>query len=206
MKGYLSGGRLPLRQPCPKLNFNNTGKRGSYRKKEWIKGHLDMYMAALEEAVGPLVKEGYVVIRTDGAKEVRLGVHVAGAGVYFGQGDSRNLSEPLPYGEQTNNRAELWAFIQSLRKTSPHEKVLVISDSSYVVKGISLWSAAWGVKGWRLKGKPIPNADLVLGSLAGTGAATSGSNACIFACWGTRERGSRRAGIVLAGSPPAAGA
>ena len=124
VKGYLSGGRLPLRQPCPKLNFNNTGQRGSDRKKDWIKGHLDMYMAAREEAVGPLVKEGYVVVWTDGAKEVRLGVHVAGAGVYFGQGGSRNLSEPLPYGEQTNNRAELWAFIQSLRKTSPQEKVL----------------------------------------------------------------------------------
>ena len=77
-------------------------------------------MAALEEAVRPFIKEGYVVVWTDGAKEVRLGIHVAGAGVYFGQGDPRNLSEPLPYGEQTSNTAELWAFIQSLRKTPPH--------------------------------------------------------------------------------------
>ena len=29
-----------------------------------------------------------------------------------------------------------------------------------MVKGISLWSAAWRVKGWRSKGKPVPNADL----------------------------------------------
>ena len=77
VKGYLSGGQLPLRQLCPKLNLNNAGQRGSDRKREWIKGHLELYMAALEEAVRPLIKEGYVVVWTDGAKEVRLGIHVA---------------------------------------------------------------------------------------------------------------------------------
>ena len=82
-----------------------------------------MYMEALNTAVGPLVEEGYIGLWTDGAKEVRLGIHVAGAGVFYGQGDSRNLSEPLPYGEQTNNRAELWAFIQSLRRAHPPRKI-----------------------------------------------------------------------------------
>ena len=62
VKGYLSGGRLPLRQLCPKLNLNNAGQGGLDRKKEWIKGHLELYMAALEEAVRPLIKEGYVVV------------------------------------------------------------------------------------------------------------------------------------------------
>ena len=57
----------------------------------------------------------------------------------MGRGDSRNISEPLPYGEQTNNRAELWAFILDLRRTSLEEKLLVVSDSAYVVKGIALW-------------------------------------------------------------------
>ena len=158
--GYLSGGRLPLQQVCPKLILHKMGSGGSDRKKEWIKGHLDVYMRALNEAVEPLVGEGYMVVWTDGAKEIRMGIHVAGSGVFFGLGDSRNLSEPLPYGEQTNNRAELWAFIQALRKTPPQDKLLVVSDSSYVVRGIALWSAAWRVKGWRVKGKLIPNADL----------------------------------------------
>ena len=160
VKGYLSGGQLPLRQPCPKLELHRAGTGGSDRKNEWIKGHLEMYMQALNTAVGPLVEEGYIVLWTDAAKEVRFGIHVAGAGVFYGQGNSRNLSEPLPYGEQTNNRAELWAFIQSLRRTPLQEKLLIISDSSYVVKGIALWSAAWREKGWRSKGKLIPNADL----------------------------------------------
>ena len=43
----------------------------------------------------------------DRAKEVSLGIHIAGAELFYGQGDSRTLLEPLPYGEQTNNRAEL---------------------------------------------------------------------------------------------------
>ena len=40
VKGYLSGGQLPLRQPCPKLELHRAGMGGSDRKKEWIKGHL----------------------------------------------------------------------------------------------------------------------------------------------------------------------
>ena len=90
VKGYISGGRLPLRQPCPKLQLelHRAGTGGSHRKKEWIKGHLEMYMEALNTAVGPLVEKGYIVLWTDGAKEVRLGIRVAGAGVFYGQGDS----------------------------------------------------------------------------------------------------------------------
>ena len=56
-------------------------------------------------------------------KRRAIGDTLAGVGVYYGPGDSRNLSEPLPYGEQMNNRAELWAFIQSLRRTSPPGEV-----------------------------------------------------------------------------------
>ena len=36
----------------------------------------------------------------------------------------------------------------------------MIDWAGYVVKGSALWSAAWRVKGWRSKGKLIPNADL----------------------------------------------
>ena len=51
-------------------------------------------------------------------------------------------------------------FYPGPAETPPQDKLLVISDSSYVVRGIALWSAAWQVKGWRVKGKLIPNADL----------------------------------------------
>ena len=31
--------------------------KGSFRKKEWIKEHLEVYMTALHEAMAPLVEE-----------------------------------------------------------------------------------------------------------------------------------------------------
>ena len=49
VKDYLWGGRLPLRQACRKLVLNRAGSGGSDRKKEWIKGHVEVYMEALND-------------------------------------------------------------------------------------------------------------------------------------------------------------
>ena len=110
-------------------------------------------MEALNTAVGPLVEEGYIVLWTDGAKEVRLGIHVAGAGVFYGQGDSRNLSEPLPYGEQTNNRAALWAFIQSLRRTPTPRKAIDYLRVELRCKGNCALVSSVASKGLEVKGQ-----------------------------------------------------
>jgi len=74
----------------------------------------------------------------------------AGAGVWWGEGDSNNLSERL-YGVQTNNRAELWAAIRALQQSTEWglPEVEVRTDSKYTIQGITSWIVKWKRNGWR---------------------------------------------------------
>jgi ribonuclease HI len=66
-------------------------------------------------------------------------------------------SEP----DTTNNRMELMAAIRALEGLKRPCSVHLVSDSQYVVKGISLWMKTWKAKGWRkADGSPVLNADL----------------------------------------------
>jgi ribonuclease HI len=66
-----------------------------------------------------------------------------------------------PAADTTNNRMELTAAIQGLEALSRPCKVLLQSDSQYVVKGISSWLKDWKRRGWKkADGKPVLNADL----------------------------------------------
>lgn len=62
----------------------------------------------------------------------------------------------------TNNRMELIACIEALRKLKVSTlPILVTSDSKYVVLGINKWHKAWLKRGWTTAtGKPIGNQDL----------------------------------------------
>lgn len=73
----------------------------------------------------------------------------AGVGVYFGEGDIRNVSRPVrsEEGTFTNNRAELLAILDALRSFSSEGSeagtkgarlaVTIHSDSDYGIKGIT---------------------------------------------------------------------
>lgn len=64
----------------------------------------------------------------------------------------------------TNNRMELLAVIEGLRKVKTKgkdRKILVVSDSKYVVTGIQEWVPSWERNGWRTSDKkPVKNKDL----------------------------------------------
>jgi ribonuclease HI len=65
------------------------------------------------------------------------GVAVAGIGVFFGDGDVRNLAEPLAGARQTNQRAEITAAIRALELLhGTRGDVEIRTDSHYVIKGI----------------------------------------------------------------------
>lgn len=66
------------------------------------------------------------------------------------------------YRETTNNRMELMAAIMALESLPAGVKVLLYSDSSYLVQGITEgWAEKWRAKGWRqTKNRPTANADL----------------------------------------------
>ncbi|MEP3671281.1 MAG: ribonuclease HI [Roseibium sp.] len=64
----------------------------------------------------------------------------------------------------TNNRMELTAAVQALRATTKlpeGSKVTIISDSKYVVEGITQWIKGWKNRKWRTANKtPVKNDDL----------------------------------------------
>ena len=63
--------------------------------------------------------------------------------------------------DTTNNRMELTAAIEGLKALRMPAKVVVHSDSKYVVKGMTEWVTGWIKKGWRKADrKPVANKDL----------------------------------------------
>ncbi|WP_210245147.1 ribonuclease H [Methylobacterium sp. WL9] len=61
----------------------------------------------------------------------------------------------------TANRMELTAAIEALKALSPGAVVIVLTNSEYVMKGMTEWLPGWRAKGWRGSNKkPVVNADL----------------------------------------------
>ena len=61
----------------------------------------------------------------------------------------------------TNNRMEMMAVIKALEALKEPCQVTVVSDSEYVVNGITKgWAKGWRAKGWRRSGKVVPNWEL----------------------------------------------
>ncbi|KAJ3051576.1 hypothetical protein HDU99_008376, partial [Rhizoclosmatium hyalinum] len=103
-----------------------------------------------------------ITVYTDGACSGNGQRHARGGiGVFFGDGDPRNISEPLPGPVQTNNRAELLAVIRALRACPPNAAITIKTDSTYVRKGITEWISNWLRNNWKnAKGDPVVNKDL----------------------------------------------
>lgn len=61
----------------------------------------------------------------------------------------------------TNNRMELTAVLEALEMVHPTEKILVQSDSKYVVDGASIWIKSWVKNRWMTSTKKrVENKDL----------------------------------------------
>ena len=62
--------------------------------------------------------------------------------------------------DTTNNRMEMRAVIEGLSALKRRCKVTVVSDSEYVVKGVTEWMPHWDVNRGMKRNKPLKNADL----------------------------------------------
>lgn len=64
----------------------------------------------------------------------------------------------------TNNRMEMTAAIEGLKRLREGSRVVIYSDSDYLVKGMMAWRFKWERNGWKRQigeaWETIPNADL----------------------------------------------
>ncbi|KAF0304491.1 Ribonuclease H1 [Amphibalanus amphitrite] len=92
--------------------------------------------------------------RSNGRRDARAGI-----GVWFGPGHRLNVSEPA-VPPATNNSAELQAAGRALRlaRQAGFSRVLVHTDSRFVIECATRWLRVWRKNGWRLAGGgPVKN-------------------------------------------------
>lgn len=79
---------------------------------------------------------------------------------------SQKKEETTLYGGEvatTNNRMELTAVIMALESLQKPCKIILTTDSKYVLIGITEWIHNWKKKDWKTaSGKPVKNVDLWL--------------------------------------------
>jgi ribonuclease HI len=61
----------------------------------------------------------------------------------------------------TNNRMELRALIEAYGMLEEDAQTVIYSDSQICVNTVNQWAAAWQRRGWKRKGGPIKNLELV---------------------------------------------
>jgi len=100
-----------------------------------------------------------ITIYTDGACKGNPGIGGWGAVIKF----SNNFEKRI-YGysnETTNNRMELTAAIMSLNILDEKSKVILYTDSKYLMDGINQWILKWKKNSWKTSNnKEVKNMDL----------------------------------------------
>ena len=102
-----------------------------------------------------------VILYTDGACSGNPGPGGwAAILVHPGTGTRKKISGGQR--DTTNNRMELQAAIEGLRLLKPDRRwrVHLVSDSEYVLNGLTQWITGWIAKGWRRGKEPVKNVDL----------------------------------------------
>lgn len=86
---------------------------------------------------------------------------IGGIGVYFGDNDPRNVSVPI-IKNATNQRAELKACIEALKKPDLNKYINIYTDSKYVIGCMTEWVDSWKSNDWKKKdGSEIKNLKLI---------------------------------------------
>jgi ribonuclease HI len=99
-----------------------------------------------------------VIIHTDGACRGNPGPGGWAAVLRSGRHE-RELYGYEP--DTTNNRMELFAVIQALEALTRPCDVRIVTDSQYVMKGVTQWMENWKRRGWRTAARtPVRNVEL----------------------------------------------
>ncbi len=100
-----------------------------------------------------------VILYTDGACSGNPGLGGYGGILMYGE---HKLEYSAAVVDTTNNRMEVLAVIEGLKRLKYPCKVSVYSDSAYTVNAFEQgWIYAWKKSGWKkADNKPVSNADL----------------------------------------------
>lgn len=106
-----------------------------------------------------------MIVFTDGACSDNGSENAkAGIGVYFGEGDERNVSRRIS-GKQTNNTAELKAILEVFEicnnEIEKGDKITIYSDSTVAIGWCTTTGEKYEKNNWTKKKGEIPNLELV---------------------------------------------
>ncbi|KAI0349351.1 RnaseH-domain-containing protein [Trametes cingulata] len=72
----------------------------------------------------------------------------AGAGLWYGNGDTRNTAAPVPGSIQSNQAGELFAVALATAKAPPFAPLQILTDSKFVIDGLTKHLRKWEDRGW----------------------------------------------------------
>ena len=99
-----------------------------------------------------------VIIYTDGACRGNPGPGGWGVLIEYGESYKQLYGGDI---STTNNKMELTAAIMALKEIKEPCKIILYTDSKYVLQGIEEWIHNWKKRGWRgTNKKPVKNIEL----------------------------------------------
>jgi ribonuclease HI len=116
------------------------------------------------KSTGTTLSKDTINVFTDGACSHNGSVKAkAGMGVYFSEGDPRNVSKRI-VGKQSNNTGELSAILEVFTllqsEIQSGKKITIYTDSKYCINSLNVWAIKWEKNNWTKKGG-IQNLDLI---------------------------------------------
>jgi len=109
-----------------------------------------------------------IIVFCDGSalnNNSKKGLRAGGIGVFFGDNDPRNISEPITLEKITNQVAEILACIKALyilKNEHYTGLVYIYTDSSYVINCMVNYCKKWEKNNWKKEDKSeIENLDLI---------------------------------------------
>lgn len=109
-----------------------------------------------------------LLVYTDGSC-INNGTNYAkgGIGIYFPNGELKNLSKSYKLGVCTNQKTELYAILTALRYIKQNldikkYNIIVKTDSQYSINCITKWIYLWKKNNWMTKnGTPVINREMI---------------------------------------------
>jgi len=142
-------------EQCPERNGHQPSDEYAKQRAGYY-AYLKHKYAGIKE----VQEDGWVQVYTDGSA-LRVGNRKqAGAGIFYGNKNIRNRGYEVK-GKQTNQRAELTAFLRCIQEDS--RRLQIFTDSRYVQLGVTKWMQDWKGKAWfksPIRAQEIDNVDL----------------------------------------------